>query len=135
MSTGHPTPRATMFSTTFFFVLPSYYDKIDSRWEKISRLYDEAKSDVIPTKRDGAVNSLKAELEILESDVNEYRDLVKGVDAMDLAGVYVVAGKSPHRALQIAKEDVEDLEASFRMVEERISEVKADVSYRLTEEK
>ncbi|KAH7396107.1 hypothetical protein BKA66DRAFT_566614 [Pyrenochaeta sp. MPI-SDFR-AT-0127] len=129
MTTGHSTPRAGLLSTTFWEVLPSNYNKIKARWEKIFRLYNESKSGLLASDRDGATNSLKVELEMLEHDLQNYRDIVKGIDITDMAGIYVTAGKSPHRALQIAKEDFEHLERSLKQVEEKITEVRADVAY------
>ena len=69
MSTPYSTPRLTLFSTTFWEVLPSHYDKIITRWSKIAHLHHEAKSDILATDRAGAVASLKAELEMLDRDV------------------------------------------------------------------
>ena len=129
MSTPYSTPRLTLFSTTFWEVLPSHYDKIITRWSKIAHLHHEAKSDILATDRAGAVASLKAELEMLDRDVEEYRKLVNGVDITDIAGVYVVGGRPRHRALEIAKEDKKDLEESLRLVEEHVKEIRADIVY------
>lgn len=133
MSTEYTAPRLLLLDNTFWEVLPSYYDQIKARWEKIARLYSEAKSELLATDRDGATNSLKAELEMLENDIKEYRDIAKSIGITDIAGIYVTAGKSPHRALQIAKEDFENLEKSLRMVEDRVAEIKADIVYGLAE--
>ncbi|KAJ4377485.1 hypothetical protein N0V83_000310 [Neocucurbitaria cava] len=135
MTTSYTAHRAALLSTTFWEVLPSHYDKIQNRRSKIARLYDEAKSELLATDREVAMNSLKAELEMLDNDVNEYRNVTKGVDITDIAGMYVTAGKSPHRALQVAKEDFENLEINLRMIEERIAELKADIVYGLGEKK
>ncbi|CAI9628662.1 unnamed protein product [Alternaria burnsii] len=129
MSTPYSTPRLTLFSTTFWEVLPSHYDKIITRWSKIAHLHHEAKSDILATDRAGAVTSLKAELEMLDLDVEEYRKLVNGVDITDIAGVYVVGGRPRHRALEIAKEDKKDLEESLSLVEEHVKEIRADIAY------
>jgi len=129
MSTTHSTPRATLLSTTFWEILPSHYDKIINRWSKIAHLHHEAKSDILATDRAGAVASIKAELEMLEQDVEQYRKLVDSIDITDIAGTYVVGGKSPHRALEIAKEDKNDLKESLEMIEEKVKEVRADVRY------
>ena len=129
MSTPHPTPRATLLSTTFWEILPSHYDKIINRWSKIAHLHHEAKSDILATDRARAVASIKAELEMLEQDVEQYRRLVNSIDITDIAGTYVVGGKLPHRALEVAKEDKQDLEESLEMIEEKVKEIKADVRY------
>ncbi|KAI4621144.1 uncharacterized protein J4E87_006772 [Alternaria ethzedia] len=134
MSSPHPTPRATLLSTTFWEILPSHHDKIINRWSKIAHLHHEAKSDILATDRAGAVASIKAELEMLEQDVEQYRKLVNSIDITDIAGTYVVGGKAPHRALEIAKEDKEDLEESLEMIEEKVKEVRADVRYGFEEE-
>ncbi|KAG9193450.1 hypothetical protein G6011_03485 [Alternaria panax] len=126
MSTSHTTPRVTLFSTTFWEILPSHYDKILKRWTKIAHLHHEAKSDILAADRTGAVESIKVELEMLDQDVEEYRKLVNGVDITDIAGVYMVGGKSRHRALEIAKEDKKDLEESLSLVEEQVNDIRVD---------
>jgi hypothetical protein len=135
MSTPHPTPRATLFSTTFWEVLPSHYDKIVDRWSKIAHLHHEAKSDILATDRAGAVSSIKAELEMLDQDVEGYRKLVNDINITDIAGIYVVSGMSPRRALETAKEDKKNLEESLILVEEKVKEIRADVRYGFGEEK
>lgn len=72
------TRRLTLLDSTFWEVLPVNYDKIKQCRSKIATLHDEAKSDLLPSDllpsdRAGAVNSLKAELEMLEKDIDEYR--------------------------------------------------------------
>ncbi|KAH6881649.1 hypothetical protein BKA58DRAFT_433431 [Alternaria rosae] len=129
MSTLHPTPRATLLSITFWEILPSHYDKIINRWSKIAHLHHETKSDILATEHAGAVASTKAELQMLEQDVEQYRKLVNGIDITDIAGTYVVGGMSRHRALEIAKEDKKDLEESLEMIKEKVKEVRADVRY------
>jgi hypothetical protein len=62
--TTHPTLRATLFSSIFFTVLPSHYTTMLTRWTKIAHLHFSAKNKNIPMERAGAVNSLKAELEM-----------------------------------------------------------------------
>jgi hypothetical protein len=62
MNPIHPTHRATLFSSTFFTILPSHYSTMLSRWEKIAHLHFSAKHDVVPTERADAISSLKAEL-------------------------------------------------------------------------
>ena len=125
----HQTPRIKLLDQTFWEVLPANYDKIKQRWIKIAALHDEAKSDLLPSDRAGAVNSLKAELDMLEKDVEQYRVIVRGIDITDVAEMYVVAGKARPRALQIAKEDFEDVETSMKVVEDRVKEVKAELVY------
>jgi hypothetical protein len=87
MSISHSTPRATLLSTMFWEVLPSHYDKIITRWTKIAHLHHAAKSDLLATDRAGAVASIKAELTMLNQDVEEYRKLVNDIDITDIAGV------------------------------------------------
>ncbi|KAF1848133.1 uncharacterized protein K460DRAFT_375048 [Cucurbitaria berberidis CBS 394.84] len=127
MCTGYSAPREILLDTTFWEVLPSHYERIKARWNKIARLYKEAKSDLLTTDRDGATNSLKAELEMLENDLVEYRNITRGMDITDVAEIYVTAGKSLYRALQIAKGDFANLEASLKVIEERIAGVRADI--------
>lgn len=123
------TPRLTLLDSTFWEVLPANYGKIKYRWIKIATLHDEAKSDLLPSDRAGAVNSLKAELEILEKDIDEYRNIVRGIDITDVAEMYVVAGKARPRALQVAKEDFENVEGSLMAVKNRMREIRAELVY------
>lgn len=125
----HQTPRLTLLDRTFWEVLPANYDKIKQRWIKISTLHDEAKSDLLPSDRAGAVNSLEAELEMLEKDIEEYRSIVRGIDITNVAEMYVVAGRSRQSALEVAKEDFEDVEVSLKMVENRVKEIAAELVY------
>lgn len=129
MSTSYLAPRVTLFSTTFWEILPSHYDQIITRWSRIAHLYHEAKSDILATNRANAVASIKAELEMLDQDVEGYLKLVNRVDITDIAGVYVVGGKSLHHALEIAREDKKDLAESLSLVEEQVKEIRADVRY------
>jgi hypothetical protein len=64
MSNTHPTPRAALFASTFFTVLPLHYESICTRWTKIASLHHSAKSDIIPTERAGALTTLISELEM-----------------------------------------------------------------------
>ncbi|KAJ8118926.1 hypothetical protein OPT61_g191 [Boeremia exigua] len=123
------TPRLTLLDQTFWEVLPANYDKIKQRWVKIATLQDEAKSGLLSSDRAGAVNSLKVELEMLEKDIEEYRCIVRKIDITDLAGVYVVAGKARPRALQIAKEDLENVEGSLNVIRHRMKEITAELVY------
>lgn len=125
----HQTPRLTLLDRTFWEVLPAHYDKIKQRWHKIATLHDEAKSDLLSSDRAGAVNSLKAELEMLEKDIDEYRNIVRGINITDVAEMYVVAGEERQRALQVAKEDFEAVESSLKMVGDRMREVRAELVY------
>jgi len=128
-------PRITIFNATFWEVLPSHFTAITTRFTRIANLHSRTHSDVLATDRAGALNSLKAELDMLEHDLVAYRDIVKSIDITDIAGIYMVAGRGPHRALQIAKEDMEDLERSLREVEERIGECRAMAIYGVGEER
>jgi hypothetical protein len=126
---SHHTPRLTLLDSTFWEVLPANHEKIKRRWIKIATLHDEAKSDLLPSDREGAVNSLKAEIEMLEKDIDEYRSIVRGIDITDVAEMYVVAGRAQPRALQVAKQDFEDVEASLKSVEDQMKEVRAQLVY------
>ncbi|KAF3054199.1 hypothetical protein E8E11_012014 [Didymella keratinophila] len=125
----HQAPRLALLDSTFWEVLPADYEKIKQRWIKIATLHGEARSDLLPSDRVGAVNSLKAELELLEKDIDEYRSIVKGIDIIDVAEMYVVAGKARSRALQVVKEDFEDVKGSLKAVEDRMQEVRAELVY------
>lgn len=59
------TPRLSLLNSAFWEVLPANYDKIKQRSNKLFTLYNEARSDLLPSDRAGATNSLKAELEML----------------------------------------------------------------------
>lgn len=81
------------------------------------------------TDRAAGVNSLKAELEMLEQDISSYRDVVKSVALENIVGIYVVAGLQRWRAEEIAKEDLEDIEKSLTQLETKAKELKADIVY------
>lgn len=129
MTTDHSSSRVSLLNATFWEVLPSNYNRIKTRWEKIARLYHRAKSDLLASDRDGATYSLKAELDMLKHDMHEYRNIVKGIDITDVAGIYVTAGESVHRALQIANEDFDHLESSLKQVEDKIMEVRTSIAH------
>jgi hypothetical protein len=125
------TPRTHFFDSTFWQVLPAHYDKIMTRWELIARLYHEASAAAMATDRAAGVNSLKAELEMLENDIAGYRDVAKTIPFEVIVGLYVVAGRQRWRAEQIGKEDREDMEKSLSEMELKVKELKADIVYGL----
>jgi hypothetical protein len=128
-NTAHQMPRTHLFNSTFWQVLPSQYKKIKARWELIARLYYEASAAAKATDRAAGVNSLKAELEMLENDIVGYCDSAKTIAFEDIVGLYVVAGRQRGRAEQIAKEDLEDIEKSMSEMEVKVKELKADIVY------
>lgn len=81
------------------------------------------------TDRAAGANSLKAEVEMLESDISAYRDIVKAIELEDLVGIYLTAGRQRWRAGQIVKEDIENMEKSLKEVEDKIRDMKADMVY------
>lgn len=125
-SRTYQTPRLTLIDQTFWEVLPANYDNIKRRWIKIATLHDEAKSDLLPSDRAGAVDSLKAELKMLAKEIERYRVIVQAIDITDVTEMYVVAGNARTQALQIAKEDFEDVEMSMKEVENMMRNVKAE---------
>jgi hypothetical protein len=129
ISTAPRQTRTHLFDSTFWQVLPAHDDKIEVRWTLIARLYHESSAAIMATDRAGGINSLKAELEMLENDIKEYRDIVKDIKLEDLVGIYVLAGRQRWRAEQIATEDLEDIEKSLKDVEKKVAEVKADIMY------
>jgi hypothetical protein len=126
---NHSTPNTHLLDTTFWQVLPAHYDRIRERWFKIPRIYHEASSALMTTDREAGVNSLKGELEMLEHDIKEYRELAKSVSVESITNLYLVAGRQRWRAQQIAKQDLENLEGSIQEVESKIKEMKADMVY------
>tara|TARA_R110002003_G_scaffold534_23_gene20394 strand:- start:32681 stop:33028 length:348 start_codon:yes stop_codon:yes gene_type:complete len=109
--------------------MPAHYDKIKNRWTLIARLYHEAGSAIMATDRAAGTSSLKAELEMLEDDIKEYRALVATIEIRDIVDLYVLAGRRQCRAEQIVKEDLGDLKSSLERIEMKIKEVKADIVY------
>lgn len=128
-ATAHRPTRLTLLDQTFWEVLPAHYHNIKQRWVKIATLHSSAQCDLRPSDRARAVEPLKAELEMLEKDISEYRNIVRGIDITDVAEMYVVAGKARQRALQIAKEDFEDVEASLKGVEDKMLEIRDELVY------
>lgn len=127
VETSSTTDRTHLFDSTFWQVLPTCYTKIEARWTLIARLYHEASAAVMATDRVAGTNSLKAELEMLETEMKEFRAIIAGIEFEDLVGLYIVAGRQRWRAEQIAKEDLEDLEGGLEGIEEKIGDVKADM--------
>jgi hypothetical protein len=134
MTTAHPTPRAALFSSTLFTILPSHYTSILTHWTKIAHLHFSAKNDDIPMERAGAINSLTAELTMLEHDITEYRNLVRTIDITDIAGIYVCAGRGKNLALNMAKQDLEDVFSSLGELEDKVREMRAELLYGFEEE-
>jgi hypothetical protein len=125
---SYQTPRAHLLDSTILQI-SAHYDKIVTRWKQIARLYHEASAALMATDRAAGVNSLRAELEMLETDIEAYRNAAQIVNVEDLVEMYVVAGRQRWRAEQIAKEDFEDLEGSLKMIENKMKELKADIVY------
>lgn len=128
-STIHQLHRVHLLDSTFWQVMPAHYDKIKNRWTLIARLYHEAGSAIMATDRAAGTSSLKAELEMLEDDIKEYRALVATIEIRDIVDLYVLAGRRQCRAEQIVKEDLGDLKSSLERIEMKIKEVKADIVY------
>ncbi|KAH3912425.1 hypothetical protein HBH56_114890 [Parastagonospora nodorum] len=128
-NTAHQMPHAHLFDSTFWQVLPAHYDKINTHWKLIASLYYEASAAIMATDRAAGVNSLKAELEMMEQDIASYRDVVKSVVLEDIVGIYVVAGRQRWRAEEIAKEGLGDIEKGLTQLERKAKELKADIVY------
>ena len=126
-ATAHRPTRLTLLDQTSWEILPAHYRNIKQRWIKIATLHSSAQCGLLPADRARAVKSLEAELEMLEKDISEYRNIVRGIDITDVAEMYVVAGKARQRALQIAKEDFEDVEASLKVVEDKMHGIRAEL--------
>lgn len=122
-------PRLTLLQTTFSDLLPSLYNLITTHWTTIACLTHEAKAALLATERDTATNSLRAELDLLQKDIDSYRTLVQGFNVTDIAGLYATAGRTNDEAVIEAKGDLADLEASLGVLEERVKEIRADLVY------
>lgn len=127
-SNPHPTPHLTLLSTTFSVNLPSYQDMISNRFSKVARLHHEVKHNSLATGRSDAVDSLKVELEMLTRDLSDYESLVLGIEIAAIARLYVVGGMEKHEAFEMAKLDKQDVEASLRVMQERVGKLELDVT-------
>jgi DNA polymerase elongation subunit (family B) len=114
--------------------MSAHYDKIVSRWKNIARLYHEASAALMATDRAAGVNSLKAELEMMENDIEAYRNVAQSIRVEDIVEMHIVAGRQRWRAEQIVREDFEDLESILKQVENKLKELKADIVYGFEEE-
>jgi hypothetical protein len=123
------TTPPSLFSTTFWHVLPAQHSGMCTRIAHIARMHHEARAALLPSDRAAGVDSLKAELEMLEHDIGEYRRVARSIEVGELVQIYVVACRQRWRAEQIAREDLEGLEGGLREVEERVRAVRADVVY------
>lgn len=121
--------RTHVFDTTFWQVLPAHYDRIKARWLAIPALYEEASAALMATDRESAINSLKAELEMLEKDIDEYLVVAKSIDVNAITELYLIAGRQRWRAEQIAKEDIDNLGQSLHQLRQKIKEIRADTVY------
>jgi hypothetical protein len=115
--------------------MSAHYDKIVTRWKNVARLYHEASAAMMVTDRAAGVNSLKAELEMMENDIEAYRNVAQSIRVEDIVEMYIVAGRQRWRAEQIAREDFEDLESSWKQAENKVKELKADIVYGFEEGK
>ncbi|EOA84084.1 uncharacterized protein SETTUDRAFT_33088 [Exserohilum turcica Et28A] len=129
MAPTHPTPHATLLSTTLSVTLPSHYTTILSRWTRIASLHHSFSTDLLATDRANANATLKTELTLLEHDIGLYKEIVDSIDITCMARLYVVSGMLPDEALKAAKDDLKGLEESLGLLRERIGEVRADVRY------
>jgi hypothetical protein len=96
-NTAHQTPRAHLLDSTVLQIF-AHYDKIMTRWKEIARLYHEASAALMATDRAAGVNSLRAELEMLEIDIEVYRNVAQSINVEDIVEMYVVAGRNKWRA-------------------------------------
>lgn len=64
----------------------------------------------------------------MERDLSDYKTLFLGVDIAAIAGLYVVGGMEKHEAVEMAKLDKQDLEASLRVMQEWVRKLKLDVT-------
>lgn len=121
--------RAHIFDTVFWQVLPAHYDRIKTRWLKIAHLYHEASSALMTTDRETGTNSLNAELDMLENDIKEYREVVEGLDKQGIVGIYLLAGRQKWRAEQLMREDMDNIHKSLKEIEDKVREMRADIVY------
>jgi outer membrane murein-binding lipoprotein Lpp len=133
-NTAHQTLRAHLLDSTILQI-SAHDDKIVTRLKEIARLYHETSAALMVTDRAAGVNSLRAELEMLETDVEAYRNVAQSINVEDIVEMYVVAGRNKRRAEQIANGDFEDLESNLKQVENKVKKLKADIVYGFEEEK
>ncbi|KAF2125270.1 hypothetical protein P153DRAFT_299655, partial [Dothidotthia symphoricarpi CBS 119687] len=122
MTSPHATPRTSLLATTFSQLLPTQHSKITTRWRKIALLHAQTKLD----HRAETINALNAELDMLEGDIREYREVVRGIDVRDVAGLYVVAGMGRESAARVAGEDLEGFEGGLKELEEGIASIRGE---------
>jgi hypothetical protein len=127
-------PRVHLIESTILQI-SAHHDKIVTRWKDIACFYHEASAALMATDRVAGVNSLRAELEMLKTDIEAYRNVAQCISVEDLVGMYVIAGRQRWRAEQIANEDLENLESSLKQVENKVKELKVDIVYGSDEEK
>lgn len=89
-TTTSPAPQRTILDTIFWEVILSQCASINTRWAKITRLHQAVKSNALVTNRDGALSLLKADLVMLDHDLNIYRDILNRTIITDMTVVYIL---------------------------------------------
>jgi hypothetical protein len=82
----------------------------------------------LPIDRWGALNSLKVELEVLEDDLASVETLREALP-LQMAGLYVLACKCPHRELQIGKRVWKIWMGILKEFKDKVKESKTEVMY------
>jgi hypothetical protein len=126
-NTVHQAPRVHLLNTTFYKALPKRYSKIARRWSKVARLHRIVSSALTAFDRAARIDALNVGIELLEHDIEEYRQIVNSIEVEDIAHLYMVVGRQRCEAEEMAREDFQDLEGSLTMLEEKIREVKVRV--------
>ena len=65
---------------------------------------------------------------MLTRDLSDYESLVLGIEIAAIARLYVVGGMEKHEAFEMAKLDKQDVEASLRVMQERVGKLELDVT-------
>jgi hypothetical protein len=124
-----PKSRNALLDTIFWEILPAHQEKVEARWQKVADLYETVKYDPLTEFHDSATEPLKAELDLMKCDVQQYRNIIQGINIADIAGLYAITGMAGGKAWQTAKDDLSDIKESLQTIEDWAHEIRAGIHY------
>jgi hypothetical protein len=103
--------------TLFLEELTAQDAKVEAQWEKTSELHMIALCEDLLNYDDDTTVSLKAELDLLESYIKEYRDMLGAISVADIVGLFDAAGAAVDEAFQTVTLDMQEMEDKLQFYE------------------